>query len=328
MITEGGLRGNPDGWQGRRRSISNLELVFGFTDRAFNEYISLERTKDILPSQLQSLSSEMSRHSHPIVMYAGGWAAAEASMLRMKDNNPTYKDVDYSVSDRLQSLTNAQNMWLTAAEELHVLHGNTEDPKVSADLLGFELRAMQAISYLPSMRLISHLMGDQDISEQERDGYLRDTKQRVLSLSDVVIDLPGEDSEFLKVRSGVCNELLSGIFLQSDHDPQFIIIPASVRQDNNASGGRRSDLVAVATVPPHPKTLIQVSSGDIESSGMRFVVQAERDLTIAGKRSRSTLREVIKREKDTSSQQSTMVSQLDLASIALRDKFVTYVGKK
>jgi hypothetical protein len=326
MVNERRQPSDPDG--SRTAQVSNLEHVFGFRDLAFRQYMTLGRTKDASPRLLKDLASEMAEHGHPIVRYAGAWAVAEAGMFRLSHPGLQSRPNTDSLPDRLQSLETAQGMWGQAAIDFGNLRGATTRPELQNEYLGFELRAMQSLTYIPSMQLTATLMSDFVISEQDRDGLLQRTRQRLASLGEVVLDLKGNGQGFFDVRSGICNEILGGLLLQESHDSRYVIIPASVRQDNHAEASMRADLIAVNTKETHPRTLIQISSrmDQNQVSKERFIVHTWSDLTLEGQRPRDTLRRVIEKEKGGKT--TYISSQIDSLSQSLTDRLAAFTPHK
>ncbi|HWY78827.1 MAG TPA: hypothetical protein VNW29_00555 [Candidatus Sulfotelmatobacter sp.] len=266
---------------------SSLERAFGFVDPLFREYISMKSTKYASSRVLTILSSEMSHHTHPLVRYASGWVSAEAGMLRVRQRDRD-RERSYSLPGRLSAIEAAKNIWQEVKDDFQEAQQAASSSDTKADYLGFQLRAEQALAYIPSMRLAATLFSGREVPEEIRDILLRETRKNLTALGKNLTDLKGHGKKFLDVRSGVRNEILSGLLLQEEQSPRYVILPASLRQDNNSMGYLRSDLVAVSLESPYPKKLIQVTSGHALGSAswrgakMRFIIKVPEDITLPG----------------------------------------------
>lgn len=312
---------SPDRRRFFEKNASIIEKIHGFEDPSFRTYMG-KRNLDLPFDEVVELALKMNDHSHPVVKYSGAWAVAELGIKR-----PSKKRTgrDNSLSFRLQALNAARKI----LQDTEPIFKKTRDAIVSpdhkADLLGFELRAEQALAYMPSLQLVAFLYSGQEVTELERDLLLGLTHKNLIELGKKGLAFSQKEI-FTAKATGVSNEILSGLLLQRGNS-KFVVVPASIRQDNNCNIQLRADLVAISTEYPHDKKLIQVSSTNDPSTekGMRFAVQVPGDVTLSGLGSRDTLRELI--ECETHSNLSK-TNEFDRLSKALADRLVAFTPSK
>jgi len=287
---------------GRARTrLATHELVFRLRDPSFRSYMLMEDTNSVSPRELLRLSTDLagSAHAHPLIQYAAGWAAAGAALHR--DRLSAQVTHQFPIEERQGALVTASRMWMDAEGSFRDAGAAAaSEPEVAADFLGFELRASQAVAYLPLMRLVANWFTGVELPEGQITTAIQQSKESLVALATRIVGLPSKDKYSNMSKSGMYSELLSGLLPLSDPAHQVVVLPASVQQDNNPNEDLRADLIAVSTGLHHPDGFIQVTADPDIKKGKtkrRLYVRAYKDLVLSpNQRPYHTLRAFLDRE--------------------------------
>ncbi|HJQ08255.1 MAG TPA: hypothetical protein VJ836_02100 [Candidatus Saccharimonadales bacterium] len=238
--------------------LSRLEQVFGFEDTAFRRYMELSNTRNASPNMFMDLSSQMEHDVHPIVQCAAGWAAAEAALLRLRPSQLT-KQASHPFGARQEALAAAQSHWSGVDDAFKRMRLAAVTPERAADFWGFEVRSQLALAYLPSMKVVAGWFSGEDPDPSDLEPMLKNTKEGVVKIGRAVMKPTVHDINFNTVKKGLGYEIATGLLMQNVRPLGHIILPASIRQDNNRAGLLRSDIVGVSAEKWHPKMLVGVS---------------------------------------------------------------------
>jgi hypothetical protein len=293
-----------------------LEQRFGFSDLAFETYMAKGSIKDTSPSRLGKLAEEMAAHEHPVVQYAAGWAYAERGLYR---HLPKHTRSNESPDLRLQAFSKSDALWRGVIPGLRALRNNTSDAAFGADLWGLEIRARQARSHLPTMRLVARLRGGETVPAAHIERGLLDTRRDTTAVARAVLRFGREERQYHITRAGLRNELVTGLLLQRMQPLTHFVIAASMRQDNHRLRGLRADLMAVAAQPPYGSTRIGIS-GDEELWGdARLNVFASADLPLSPGQSIWGTLEALVRPESTDTKRRLLDERTEYLSARLRE---------
>jgi hypothetical protein len=309
---------------------SNLERVFGFTHEAFRQYMHLQRSRQQQAATFETLSSQMAAHDHPLVMYAAGWALAEAA-LRRRQGNAEGSSLPFSA--RAQYLKGARPLWGQAVEGFIQARRTAPSMERQADFWGYEMRARRARAYISSMRIAAAWLSEYDLPSQHLDQELQRTHKGALELGARICYHKTGAKEFTDQRKGIVNEMLSGLLIQAarQNDPlHYLIVPASLRQDNKRKSEQRVDLLAISAGLRHPQLMIQVTTAtsDRRPGYWAHTINAYQDLALWGSHHDpfATLHAFIQRENGRA-QNPAVSSRLDELSGSIFEGLLAYEAK-
>lgn len=236
---------------------SNLERAFGFEELSFREYIEGRSTHKLSARRLTALAREMDVDVHPLVMYGAGWAAAEAACHRRMDSSSTGRQDAYE--DRINALHFAEACWMNARGQFSAAEQHASTSVNSVDYRAFATRTSFALASLPLLDVIADWRTVEQVTGCGAYEAADEVSSNIAELALDVLTQRTPTIEHKWAQSGICNELLGCLLLQSATVGEGVVIPASLRQDHNRVVGLRSDLVKVSAKDNHRKTLVQVS---------------------------------------------------------------------
>ncbi|HSX33744.1 MAG TPA: hypothetical protein VLF91_05415 [Candidatus Saccharimonadales bacterium] len=280
----------------------------------------------VSPQGLLDLASQMRNHLHPLIRYAGGWAAGEAGLFRPRPKR-TRQGYVYPTEDRLAALQDAQQAWRRAEQAFHRAVLEAPDRDMAGNMWGLAFRARQALAYVPSMEIVAHLMGGSELSEPAIEAKLLATELDVLRLGRSLLKRQKGRGVPTYVRKGMGYEVIAGLLLQRHRPLSHIIIPASLRQDNKLHETARGDLLAVALEGDHPRVLVGVTSprggvAGAESTYARMIIDSQADLTLGpGRAPYDTLHALVGHEVYNFTQEAA-AQRLDEMSAQLMGRLV------
>jgi hypothetical protein len=304
---------------------SNLEQLYGFDYMPFRQYMQGHGAVKNRAQKYLRLSGEMAGHPHPVVVYAAGWAAAEAVMHRAHPDRP------YPLAKRLAALERAQALWSAvhpaleeAAQQRHT------SPDLAASFFGLALRTKAALAYVPSMRLAAKWLAGFPLNTRQTESTLHHTEKKVTALGAEALGQTLRQERPSATRQGFCGELLAGLLIQKHRPPRHLIVPAALRQDHHPNPQLRGDLVAISANAEmrHPKTLIQIHDAQPRPGDPRFMIgSAALTLHRPGETILSTLQAFIDRANGVSKDMAAHES-LDRLSGSLAGELAVFTSQQ
>ncbi|HSX36255.1 MAG TPA: hypothetical protein VLH84_04970 [Patescibacteria group bacterium] len=266
----------------------HLEAVHGFSDPAFAFYMSSFRIGGdaVPPFRAVEAAFAMSTHPHPLVRYAAGWAAIEAGTLSRRDAARS----NWTMDDRNTALDVGGMIWRDIDDGEWARFVRPNDPYQEASILSLGLRQRVAQAYLPSLRLAARYLGGEQLTAADAYGELDESKRNLLSVARSLQTEPRRPRRYHDSVRGVAGELATAWLLQPEFMcpgpidettplPQYVVAPASVRQDHHSNPRQRADLLAYSLRSRGKKTPVQVS-GTAEHETDLLTIMTSRDLKL------------------------------------------------
>jgi hypothetical protein len=248
-----------------------LERVFEFEDPAFRTYIYNQPTVRKLEVAYESMADS----DNPLVRYTAGWAAADLGLHR----NYRAQNNGLSAERRNEALDTALACWRNISDFATFRDIQpTEERRL--DVESFDIRRLQAIAYIPAMRLGAAALANERFPEKEAQSLWRQTFTGALGVSKVVTQLPQYKPRQKTARAGLANEALCGLVDLSMPARRYIPSPASIRHDLHADRFRRSDLMVLDSY--RPQKIMQQVKPDSDWPALyeksRMMITPRRDL--------------------------------------------------
>ncbi len=261
---------------------SALEDVFTFRHPDFRQYMSVSHRLP-RPEELSQYSSSMAEAEHPLVRCAAGWAAAELAQYGSPEPNG-YTPEYVTFQERLEALQAARTIWAGVKQDLRACQNTQPALKHKLWMRDIGLRLERAVAYLPLMEVAASLLAATPLTPEEVESRLQQTRRAATAAGVAELALPSKSWAHHNRRLGLISESVCGLIGQMDEPLplRHIILPASLRQDNDRRQRTCADWIAMSAEPPHLKVPIQVTAGDVSlakgSNESRITVVAQKDL--------------------------------------------------
>jgi len=248
---------------------SALESAFNFRDPTFYSYINVIKTGtyDAPPMRLIEMASDMSGHHHPLVRLAAGSAATEAGTVSYWSGIRN----DWTLKNREEAIRIGNLIWYGIEDKELEQCAPTNDPDLEAELWALNLRRKMAIAYLPALQLAARARADKPITAQDAYGRFARVKQILLPTVGTLLEDPDDTSARSAAMRGLASEIATACLLQPEFlepapptayalPPEYIVTPASLRDDHHGYSAYRCDLNTYSVTEKGKRTSVQVGT--------------------------------------------------------------------
>lgn len=230
---------------------SNLEFTFDFRDPVFYSYINIVEPGSPYapPLHLIRMAVAMSKHHHPLVRFAGGWAAAEAGTINrwfgIKNR--------WTLPHREEALDIGNSIWLGIDDDEWEQFAPPDDDRLQAQMWSFNMRQHIAMAYLPSLQLAARARVGEPVTAQEAYERFKRVKQGLMPTIRTLLADPDSATIHSRAMRGLAREIAAAWMLQHEFlqlapppkdtpQPEYVVTPASLRDDHHRRPADRCDL--------------------------------------------------------------------------------------
>jgi hypothetical protein len=281
-----------------------LEQAFSLNIPPLREYMLSENPQVGISDDL---GDRLMMSGHPIARMAAGWVAAELALQPPHPQFNSWLSYDF----RQESLGNAAGRWQDAADDLHDYGEAKTSPRRKSEVFSMEIRMKDALAYTPIMEIGAALLAGEPLDDNVTDENRRTSRIQSAETASL-LDISVDNLEMAWAIAGLRAELACGAVGQVAKSPNYLIMPASIRQDHHPDARERADYQALSVSAPHEVSLIQVTTREEHAvPNPKFLSVIANDQLVMGKGQKplTTLRVFNEWANGTASQKSTKYLQ-------------------